>query len=167
MLYRETVLKKQKYFLKSIHGLWIIPVLIINLIVPLINFLLYKINRNDMEIDMEKMMFFFLPLFSVWTVVFISEIFFSEKTKDVFFFYSNKKKFIASLFYFLPFLADALAVVLLHFYCIDDYMGLSFKILSVAVFYYGASLLILRCSKSAAITILIIRHGLSITMNFK
>ena len=39
MLYRKSEFKKHKYFLKSIHGLWILPIVIINLIVPLFNFL--------------------------------------------------------------------------------------------------------------------------------
>ena len=37
-LYRKSELKKHKYFLKSIHVLWILPIVIINLIVPLFNF---------------------------------------------------------------------------------------------------------------------------------
>ena len=59
MLYRKSELKKHKYFLKSIHGLWILPIVIINLIVPLFNFFIYKLNNNDMVIDIEKIIFFF------------------------------------------------------------------------------------------------------------
>ena len=63
------------------------PIVIINQIVPLFNFFIYKLNNNDMVIDIEIIIFFFFPMFSVWTNVFVAEIFFSEKTKDVFFFY--------------------------------------------------------------------------------
>lgn len=100
MLYRKSELKKHKYFLKSIHVLWILPIVIINLIVPLFNFFIYKLNNNDMVIDIEKIIFFFFPMFSVWTGVFVAEIFFSEKTKDVFFFYGNKKRFETTIVYF-------------------------------------------------------------------
>ena len=58
MLYRKSEFKKHKYFLKSIHGLWILPIVIINLIVPLFNFFIYKLNNNDMVIDIEKIIFF-------------------------------------------------------------------------------------------------------------
>ena len=63
MLYRKSELKKHKYFLKSIHVLWILPIVIINLIVPLFNFFIYKLNNNDMVIDIEKIIFFFSILF--------------------------------------------------------------------------------------------------------
>lgn len=156
MLYRKSELKKHKYFLKSIHGLWILPIVIINLIVPLFDFFIYKLNNNDMVIDIEKIIFFFFPMFSVWTSVFVAEIFFSEKTKDVFFFYGNKKRFLTTCLYFAFFLTDTLVVVLLHFYCLDDFIGLSFKILSVSLFYYGLAMFILYFSKSAAITVMIL-----------
>ena len=156
MLYRKSELKKHKYFLKSIHVLWILPIVIINLIVPLFNFFIYKLNNNDMVIDIEKIIFFFFPMFSVWTGVFVAEIFFSEKTKDVFFFYGNKKRFETTIVYFLCFLIYALVMILLHFYCIDDLIGFLFKILSVAVFYYGLSMLVMFFSKSAPITIMVL-----------
>lgn len=156
MFYRKSDLKKHKYFLKSIHGLWILPIIIINLIVPLLNFFIYKLNSSDMEIDIEKIIFFLLPVFSVWTSVFVSEMFFSDKTKDALFFYNTKKRLIISLDYFLLFLFDILAIVILHFYCINDYLGLFIKILSISIFYYGLSMIVLCFSKSAVITIMIL-----------
>lgn len=156
MLYRKFELKKYRYFLKSIHGLWILPILIINFVVPLFNFFIYKLNNSDMEIDIEKIIFFFLPMFSVWTSIFVAELFFSDKTKDSFFFYGNKKRFLTTWLYFVVFLADTLVVVLLHFYCLNDFIGLSIKIFSVSLFYYGLAMYILYFSKSAAITVMIL-----------
>lgn len=156
MFYRKSELKKHKYFLKSINGLWILSIVIINLIVPLFNFFIYKLNNKDMVIDIEKIIFFFFPMFTVWTGVFVAEIFFSDKTKDVFFFYSNKKRFETTIVYFLCFLIDALVMILLHFYCIDDLIGFIFKILSVSVFYYGMSMFVMFFSKSAPITIMVL-----------
>ncbi len=51
---------------------------------------------------------------------------------------------------------NALAMILLHFYCIDDLIGFLFKILSVAVFYYGLSMFVMFFSKSAPITIMVL-----------
>ncbi len=155
MLHRKFILSN-KYFLKSIHGLWIIPLLIINLFVPLFAFLIHKLNNGNMEIDIYKIIFFFLPISSVWTSVFVSEVFFSDKTKDVFYFFSNKRKFIVSSGYFMLFLLNNFLITYLHFYCIDDYIGLSFKIFSISVFYYGLSMIVLFFSKSAAITIMVL-----------
>ena len=52
--------------------------------------------------------------------------------------------------------ANALPVILLHFYCIDDLIGFLFKILSVDVFYYGLSMFVMFFSKSAPITVMVL-----------
>ena len=83
MLYRKSELKKHKYFLKSIHGLWILPIVIINLIVPLFNFFIYKLNNNDMVIDIEKIIFFLFPMFSVWTGVLSMLVMYFSKSAPI------------------------------------------------------------------------------------
>ncbi len=156
MLHRKSELKKYYYFFKSIHGMWILPVVILNFLTPALNLLLHKLTPNGADADIQQLNFFFLPVFSVWVCVFITDMFFSNKTRDIFFFYNNKKRFIVSFVTFIIFLIDAFAVALLHFYCIDDFIGFALKIVFASVFYYGLSMLVLYLSKSAAITAMII-----------
>lgn len=158
MLYRKSLLKNFKYYLKSIHGLWIPAFVFVDIFIPALSLLICKTNddKDAAASLIEQFMFFFIPLFTVWTCVFVGELFFSEKTKDVFFFYSMKKKFaVIGLFYLLS-LVNSLVVICLHFGCLEDVFGLAVKMLCINTFYFGLSAAALRLSKSASITIMVL-----------
>ena len=156
MLYRKFKLKTYFYFLKSINKLWIIPLIIINIIVPAVSFFLYKLKGTDAEIEILNVLYIFLPISTIWISAFVSESFFSDKTKDVLFFYNNKKQFSTSaLFYLLPML-NASVIMLLQFNHISDFLGMTIKIICISLFYYGTAMLVLLLSKSATMSILIL-----------
>lgn len=156
MLYRKFKLKTYYYFLKSINKLWIIPLIIINIIVPAVSFFLYKLKGTDAEIEILNVLYIFLPISTIWISAFVSETFFSDKAKDVLFFYNNKKQFSTStLFYLLPTL-NVSVIMLLQFNHISDYLGMTIKIICISLFYYGVAMLVLFLSKSATMSILIL-----------
>lgn len=157
MLHRKSLLRNFRYYLKSIHGLWIPAVGFIDIFIPLLSLLIYKTNAPDaVDSLVQQFMFFFIPIFSVWTCVFVGELFFSEKTKDVFFFYSLKKKFKVIVSFFLIFLVDATAIIFLHSYCLEDVCLVAVKLFCVMVFYFGIAAAVLKASKSASITIMVL-----------
>lgn len=156
MLYRKFKLKTYYYFLKSINKLWIIPLIIINIMVPAVSFFLYKLKGTGAEIEILNVLYIFLPISTIWISAFVSESFFSEKTKDVLFFYNNKKQFSTSaLFYLLPML-NASVIILLQFNHISDFLGMTIKIICISLFYYGVAMLFLLLSKSATMSILVL-----------
>ena len=67
------------------------------------------------EADIVTVMYFLLPISTVWTSIFVSEFFFSDRTRDVLFFYSRKKRFAVSQLFFLLPLVILAAVMLVHF----------------------------------------------------
>lgn len=157
MFHRKSILKNFKYFLKSINGLWIPAVFFIDIFIPIISLFIYKTSSVDIAKPLvEQFMFFFIPLFSVWVCVFVGELFFSEKTKDVFFFYGNKKKFFVITSFYLTSLINSIAVICLHFYCLEDVFGVVVKMLCIITFYFGLSTVVLKLSKSSSITIMIL-----------
>lgn len=156
MLYRKPFLSNFYYFLKSIGKLWIVPLIVINIVVPAVDFMLYRFLGKDAESDIINMLYILLPVFTVWTSVFVTELFFSEKTKEIFFFYKRSKKFFTSSLYFILLMIDAVAVTLLQFYCVADFTGMAVKILCVSLFYYGIAMIILAVSKSSTMAILVL-----------
>ncbi len=154
MLYRKPFLSNFYYFLKSIGKLWIVPLIVINIIVPAVDFMLYKFLGKDAEPDIVNILYILLPVFTVWTSVFVTELFFSEKTKEVFFFYKRSKRFFTSSLYFILLMIDTVAVTLLQFYCIEDFAGMAVKILCITLFYYGIAMIVIAVSKSSTMAIL-------------
>ena len=113
MLYRKIKLSTFGLYLKAVSKLWLVPLLTVNVLVPVISAVLYKNGGAGAESDIVTVMYFLLPISTVWTSIFVSEFFFSERTGGVLFFYSRKKRFAVSQLFFLLPLANVAAVTLL------------------------------------------------------
>lgn len=149
-------MKKYYYFLKTTDKLWILSPILINVAVPICNYGFYMLNNTDMQIEMQKIIYFFMPIASVLTPVFIAEQFYSEKSKDVLFFIKPKEKFTYLFFFYFISLVNISVVVLLHKHCIDDVVGLLVKIVSVCIFYLGLSCLMMYLSNTALSTVMVL-----------
>ena len=133
MLYRKIKLSTFGLYLKAVSKLWLVPLLTVNVLVPVISAVLYKNGGAGAESDIVTVMYFLLPISTVWTSIFVSEFFFSDRTRDVLFFYSRKKRFAVSQLFFLLPLANVAAVTLLHFRCLSYSVSMAVKLLCIGV----------------------------------
>ncbi len=154
MLYRKIKLSTFGLYLKAVSKLWLVPLLTVNVLVPVISAVLYKNGGAGAESDIVTAMYFLLPISTVWTSIFVSEFFFSDRTRDVLFFYSRKKRFAVSQLFFLLPLANVAAVTLLHFRCLSYSVSMAVNLLCIGVLFYGIAMLILRLSGSATMAVL-------------
>lgn len=154
MLYRKIKLSTFGLYLKAVSELWLVPLLTVNVLVPVISAVLYKNGGAGAESDIVTVMYFLLPISTVWTSIFVSEFFFSDRTRDVLFFYSRKKRFAVSQLFFLLPLANVAAVTLLHFRCLSYSVSMAVNLLCIGVLFYGIAMLILRLSGSATMAVL-------------
>lgn len=154
MLYRKIKLSTFGLYLKAVSKLWLVPLLTVNVLVPVISAVLYKNGGAGAESDIVMVMYFLLPISTVWTSIFVSEFFFSDRTRDVLFFYSRKKRFAVSQLFFLLPLANVAAVTLLHFRCLSYSVSMAVNLLCIGVLFYGIAMLILRLSGSATMAVL-------------
>lgn len=154
MLYRKIKLSTFGLYLKAVSKLWLVPLLTINVLVPVISAVLYKNGGAGAESDIVTVMYFLLPISTVWTSIFVSEFFFSDRTRDVLFFYSRKKRFAVSQLFFLLPLVNVAVVTLLHFRCLSYSVSMAVNLLCIGVLFYGIAMLILRLSGSATMAVL-------------
>ena len=154
MLYRKIKLSTFGLYLKAVSKLWLVPLLTVNVLVPVISAVLYKNGGAGAESDIVTVTYFLLPISTVWTSIFVSEFFFSDRTRDVLFFYSRKKRFAVSQLFFLLPLANVAAVTLLHFRCLSYSVSMAVNLLCIGVLFYGIAMLILRLSGSATMAVL-------------
>ena len=141
MLYRKIKLSTFGLYLKAVSKLWLVPLLTVNVLVPVISAVLYKNGGAGAETDSVTVMYFLLPISAVWTSIFVSEFFFSDRTRDVLFFYSRKKRFAVSQLFFLLPLVNVAAVTLLHFRCLSYSVSMAVKLLCIGVLFYGIAML--------------------------
>lgn len=154
MLYRKIKLSTFGLYLKAVSKLWLVPLLTVNVLVPVISAVLYKNGGAGAESDIVTVMYFLLPISTVWASIFVSEFFFSDRTRDVLFFYSRKKRFAVSQLFFLLPLVNVAVVTLLHFRCLSYSVSMAVNLLCIGVLFYGIAMLILRLSGSATMAVL-------------
>lgn len=154
MLYRKIKLSTFGLYLKAVSKLWLVPLLTVNVLVPVISAVLYKNGGAGAESDIVTVMYFLLPISTVWTSIFVSEFFFSDRTRDVLFFYGRKKRFAVSQLFFLLPLVNVAVVTLLHFRCLSYSVSMAVNLLCIGVLFYGIAMLILRLSGSATMAVL-------------
>lgn len=154
MLYRKIKLSTFGLYLKAVSKLWLVPLLTVNVLVPVISAVLYKNGGAGAESDIVTVMYFLLPISTVWTSIFVSEFFFSDRTRDVLFFYSRKTRFAVSQLFFLLPLVNVAVVTLLHFRCLSYSVSMAVNLLCIGVLFYGIAMLILRLSGSATMAVL-------------
>ena len=141
MLYRKIKLSTFGLYLKAVSKLWLVPLLTVNVLVPVISAVLYKNGGAGAESDIVTVMYFLLPISTVWTSIFVSEFFFSDRTRDVLFFYGRKKRFAVSQLFFLLPLVNVAVVTLLHFRCLSYSVSMAVKLLCIGVLFYGIAML--------------------------
>ena len=67
MLYRKIKLSTFGLYLKAVSKLWLVPLLTVNVLVPVISAVLYKNGGAGAESDIVTVMYFLLPISTVWT----------------------------------------------------------------------------------------------------
>ena len=68
MLYRKIKLSTFGLYLKAVSKLWLVPLLTVNVLVPVISAVLYKNGGAGAETDIVTVMYFLLPISTVWTL---------------------------------------------------------------------------------------------------
>ena len=156
MFNRKSNIKKYYYLLKNTDKLWIVSFILVNIAVPICNYVFFLLNNTDMQIEMQKTMYFFLPISSVLTSIFVLEQFYSEKSRDILFFVKIDDRFKYTCFFHILVISNIVFIVLLHGNYIGDIFGFLVKIICICHFYFGLSYFIMFQSKTALSTIMII-----------
>ncbi len=156
MFYGRSVIKSLYYFFKIITPLWVIPLLFTDLVLPGLIMFLRLLETEETGIEIQRAIFFFIPIFTVFASVFVSEVFFCEKTGEAFFFYTSKKRFAISFSVFLVFLLNSVIVMCASKNGIKDLGGLIIKLVCVCFFFYALAMIVLRFAKTAAMAMMVL-----------
>ena len=159
-----------KYYLKSIGGLRFVPLVIFNLILPVLIFIGYrKYGTSELfEMELLDLTQYFLPLFSVWWTVFVLREYLEADGNELF--YIGGKRIIVKELG-LIFLVAMLNIALLVAVCVallPSFIIESVRIISVCLFYFGLTYCMAFLLKSVTMTLLtlILYTLLNFTLSF-
>lgn len=145
------LLKAQKLFAS-------IPMLFINILIPIINLAIYvkKGVGDELNSSINQILPLFIPFFSCWWVIFCLKFFYEDKGSEILYVCSDKTKILDLSLLFLLMLLDITLSVIPYFFIIKGFIAIFLKLILICIFYFGLSFCITAVSKSITPTLLIL-----------
>ena len=149
-------LKRMVYHLKSIGVLFFIPLAIVDIIIPTLNYLEYtKYGVGEyLYINILQYSQWFIPFFSVWWIIFVLREYIESDGNEVLYVHSDRSKLPDVLFLFIAYVLN-IAILFSIYTVLLPHMKYEFyKILSICVFYLGMVYFLSFLTKSTTITLM-------------
>lgn len=135
-----------------------IPVMFINIIIPLINLAVFL--RNGMNeyfvTNVNRMNQLFIPFLSCWWVIFIMQLYYEDKGSEVLFVNTDKYNIYDIFLLFLTNLINITLMSIPYFFIIEKYFLSFIRIILVCFFYLGIAVFTTTLLKSITPTLLLI-----------
>lgn len=153
-----TILKRHQLYLKTMNYMWTVPLVIINVVMPL--FFRMTLKRyaeggaEAIDYNLKTIIWVTVPFSVSFISAFFGEMFFSDKYSDNFFFCKKSKFVIPIIIYSAFFLIDSFIVIFLYrnnFICFSIFI---LFVLGIVIFYLGASIFSVVLTGNAFISIL-------------
>lgn len=147
-----------RLLLKALKWNAYVPVLFINVIIPLINLMIYlrKGVGNDLTTSINQLLQIFIPFLSCWWCIFIFRFFYEDHGAEILFVNSNRNKLIEILPLFLIMLIDIAITTFPYIWIVERFIFIFLRIILVCIFYLGISILVTMVTKSITPTLLIL-----------
>lgn len=135
-----------------------IPVMFINIIIPLINLAVFlKNGTNEYFItNVNRMNQLFIPFLSCWWVIFIMQLYYEDKGSEILFVNKDKYNIYDIFLLFLTNLINITLMSIPYFFIIEKYFVSFIRIILVCFFYLGITVFTTTLLKSITPTLLLI-----------
>lgn len=146
------------YHLKSIGLLFFVPLIFIDILIPLLNVLEYSKYGVGEELYINILQYsqWFMPLFSVWWIIFVLREYLESDGNELLYVHSNRCKLNDVLCIFFVYILN-IAIIFTIYTALFPNMKYEFiKILSISILYLGIVYSFAYFTKSITITLMAI-----------
>lgn len=142
--------------LKALHFNIYIPIIFINIIIPLLSLIFYlrKGINDEFSTNIYQLYQIFIPFLSCWWIIFILRFYYEEPWAEILFVNFDKNKLLDIFPLFLIMLLDITLTSLPYFFIIEKFSFYFLRIILVCFFYFGFSYSITMISKSITPTLI-------------
>lgn len=135
-----------------------VPILFIDLLIPILNLLIYfsKGEGAELTLSVNQLLQLFMPFLSCWWVIFALRLFVEEKGCEVFFVSSDKTKMFDIFALFLIMLSNICLTSIPYFFVIERFWETLLRIILVCFFYFGVSYCVSLLTKSITSTLFLL-----------
>ncbi len=146
------------YHLKSIGLLFFIPLVIIDILIPILNIMEYSKYGIGEELYIHILQYsqWFFPFFSVWWVLFVLREYIESDGNELLYVHADRCKLKDILCLFILYIINITILYFIYDALFPDMKYEFLKILSVCIFYLGITYFFTYLTKSITITLLIL-----------
>lgn len=144
--------------LKSLKLLFWIPVIVVNLVLPALNYVCYRQNGVGayMQVDIVEKALLLLPFLSVWWVIFVLREYVEADGSEVLYVCRSRIKLVDALCPFLLYLFNITLLYSVYIAIFPDVMPLEYaRMLCICAFFFGLTYFLVYFTKSITITLLV------------
>lgn len=144
--------------LKGQKFIAIVPIIIINILIPLINGLIFikngKCEMLNQSVNQSIQLFF--PFLSSWWVIFALRFYTEEKGNEVLFIGSDKSKLRELILLFIITLANISITCIPYYWLIEEFYKIYAKTILASILYFSISYFIFSFIKSTNFTFIVL-----------
>lgn len=135
-----------------------LPLIFIDLLVPLVNFAVYRNKGASVEFTTTvfSMIHIFVPLFSCWWVVFSLRFFYDEKGSEILFVNSDRNKLTDVFILFFIMIVNVSLTFIPYYFFIEQFFLFHINVLLVCFFYLGVAYFVTTVFKSITPTVMVL-----------
>ncbi len=142
--------------LKALRFNICIPIIFINIIIPLLSLLLYikKGISDELSTNICQLYQVFIPFLSCWWIIFILRFYYEEPGSEILFVTFDRNKLLDIFPLFFIMLLNITLTSLPYFFIIENFSSYFLRIILVCFFYFGFSYSVTMISKSITPTLI-------------
>lgn len=144
--------------LKTIRFISLVPLIILNILIPLLNFAVFKRNGINEELYRNLLQYsqYFMPFFSVWNVIFILREYVESDGKETLYVCSNKCKIKDILGIFLISIINIAIIFIIYGFIFPTMYFEFLRIVSICILFLGITYSIAFLGKSITPVIMVL-----------
>lgn len=156
--YLVNMYKRAFYHLKNLGFLVAVPLIILNAIIPILNYLQYSKDGISEELYVNILQYsqWFMPLLCVWWSVFVLRDYIEGEGNELLFTNQNRNKVADMFSLFLLSILNITVIFSVYTFLMPDMKYEYIKIISICVFYFGIVYCVSFITKSTTITLMLI-----------
>lgn len=152
--------KRTFYNLRSLKFTFWLPIFIVNIFIPIINYLDYKkysatLPLKEFEGMLQNYIFLFVPFLCVWWVIFILREYVESDGNEILYVCRARNKLPELCIAFLLFIADVSILYIAYIANIPEMKYSYFALLCTCIFVFGVTYFIMFATKMTAISLMI------------
>ncbi len=144
------------YHLKSIGKLAFVPIIVVDIIIPIVNFYTYMQGGiQELRFNIILLAQNFIPFFSVWWIIFVLREYVESDGKELLYVNKSRSKFTDILYLYILYCINMFFIFIIYNLIIPKMIYECIRIFSISMFYFGITYSFIYLTNSTTLSLML------------